>query len=299
MGGLLFLILAAVLARCGESQGQQTGSSAVSSPPAPSGCLPSTGGEHFYADRFECKSFVSAGCSAPGRDLFWDGFSPLLVDFGRMNGSLAIVVRMPLRRAQRPRVSWRRRHHPRFRGHDRIRGRLFRFGSRSPGMDEDPHRVAHCVLPGKRVSGAHQRYRSDRFQGHAHLLVPHPCEPVAKSIKPSCGFWHGPGPACLSDEPLRVGQGGVVLGAAEHQYLRKERFWIVGIGLVVFIAVVIEDSGPVGLFPNDCFDCPLDIHCKIAATQIAACPADSDLKFGLRKPLIAGSEHPSVLGQCL
>lgn len=89
-----------------------------------------------------------------------------------------------------------------------------------------------------------------------------------------------PGPAYVSDEPLRVGQGGVVLGAAEHQYLRKERFWIVCIGLVVVFIVFIDGSGPVGLSPNDCFGCPLDIHCKIAATQVAARPADSDFKFG-------------------
>ena len=91
----LFLILAVVLAGCGEASAQQPGSGSVSPTQSPSGCLASTDSESVSAGRFECKAFSSTGGSAPGQDLSWVASTPLDVEFGRMNESLTMVVRMP------------------------------------------------------------------------------------------------------------------------------------------------------------------------------------------------------------
>lgn len=91
----LFLMIAIVLAGCGEVSAQRSGSSSVSSTLPPSGCLASTYSESNSAERFECKAFTSTGGSASGRDLSWVASTPLHVEFGRMNGSLTMAVRMP------------------------------------------------------------------------------------------------------------------------------------------------------------------------------------------------------------
>ncbi|MFJ6418356.1 hypothetical protein [Paeniglutamicibacter sp. NPDC091659] len=91
----LFLVLAVVLAGCGGVTAQPPGSSSVSSTQSPSDCLASTSSESVSAGRFECKAFISTEGSASGQDLSWVASMLLHVGFGRMNGALTMVVRMP------------------------------------------------------------------------------------------------------------------------------------------------------------------------------------------------------------
>lgn len=91
----LVLMLAVVLAGCGEVSAQQPGSGPVSSTHSPSGCLASTHSADASADPIECMAYTSTGGSAPGHDLSWLASTPLHMEFSRMNESLTIVVRMP------------------------------------------------------------------------------------------------------------------------------------------------------------------------------------------------------------
>ena len=91
----LLLILAVVLAGCGEVSAQQPGSSSISSTQSPSGCIASTSSEGVSAERIECKAFTSTVGSAPGQDLSWVASTPLYMEFSRKNEPRTMVVRMP------------------------------------------------------------------------------------------------------------------------------------------------------------------------------------------------------------
>ncbi|MFF5790672.1 hypothetical protein ACFY5D_01350 [Paeniglutamicibacter sp. NPDC012692] len=91
----LMLMFALVLAGCGDVSAQQSVSSSVSPTQSPSGCLASTYSESVVTERFECKAFTSTEGSASGQDLSWVASAPVQVEFGRMDESLTMTIRMP------------------------------------------------------------------------------------------------------------------------------------------------------------------------------------------------------------
>ena len=91
----LCLLIAVVLAGCGEDSAQQPGPSSVSLTQFPSDCLASKDSEDVSAKQFECTAFTSTEGSAPGQDSSWLASTPLHLEFSQMNESLTMVVRMP------------------------------------------------------------------------------------------------------------------------------------------------------------------------------------------------------------
>ncbi|WP_427017069.1 hypothetical protein ACQCSX_20655 [Pseudarthrobacter sp. P1] len=91
----LLLVGSAALAGCAGATAPQSGPSPVPSTHVPFDCLDPAYSESVATEPFECKAFISAEGSAPGQDLSWIASMPLHASFGHMNGSLAMVVRMP------------------------------------------------------------------------------------------------------------------------------------------------------------------------------------------------------------
>lgn len=91
----LLLMLAIVLAGCGQVAAQQPESGSVSSSQTSSSCLAAKPGESAPAEQLECKAFTSTAGSALGKNLSWVASTPLHMEFDRINESPTMVVRMP------------------------------------------------------------------------------------------------------------------------------------------------------------------------------------------------------------
>lgn len=88
----------AALAGCGDGSAVQAGPSAdpsVSAGEGPGSCADSEYSERVKNEPLECKAFTSTSGRATGQDLSWVATTPLEASFGRMNGALTLVVRMP------------------------------------------------------------------------------------------------------------------------------------------------------------------------------------------------------------
>lgn len=86
------------LSGCGDGSASQAEPSADSSARAgdgPGSCADSKHSESVKNEPLECKSFTSQAGRATGQDLSWVATTPLEASFGRMNGALTLVVRMP------------------------------------------------------------------------------------------------------------------------------------------------------------------------------------------------------------
>lgn len=95
---LSFLLVSApALAGCGDPAAAPKESSPAPSVSAgvPFDCQDANYRERVRAEPLECKRFTSIAGSAPGQDLSWLTSTPLHMTFGRMNGSLTMVLRMP------------------------------------------------------------------------------------------------------------------------------------------------------------------------------------------------------------